>query len=93
MRIINGILIFIFIALQYRLWLGEGGYRHNHNLQKKIHLQEEENIQLEDRNAQLAAEVISLQEGSEGIEEYARTQLGMIKPDETFYLIVEKQKK
>lgn len=90
MRILNGILIVMLLMLQYRLWLGEGGLRHNIELEKKIAAQQIENAKLEARNAQIAAEVLGLQEGSAGIEEYARTQLGMIKPDETFYLIVNK---
>lgn len=90
MRVLNGLLIVMLVILQYRLWLGEGGLRHNLELEEKITLQKAENAKLEERNAQIAAEVLGLQEGSAGIEEYARTQLGMIKPDETFYLIVEK---
>lgn len=91
MRILNGLLIVMLIILQYRLWLGEGGFRHNLELKDKISLQEAENAKLEERNAQIAAQVMGLQEGSAGIEQYARTQLGMIKPEETFYLIVDKK--
>jgi cell division protein FtsB len=91
MRLINSVLILILLVLQYRVWLGEGSVRHNIELDKKITDQVELNARLDERNAQIAAQVISLQEGTEGIEEYARSQLGMIKPDETFYLVVGKQ--
>lgn len=92
MRILNGLLIITLVILQYRMWLGEGGLRHNLDLQEKIENQKIVNEQLEARNSHLAAEVLSLQEGTAGIEEYARSQLGMIKPEETFYLIVDKNR-
>ena len=90
MRILNSLLIITLVILQYRMWLGDGGLRQNLLLQQKIEKQRQANEQLEARNSQLAAEVLSMQEGTAGIEEYARSQLGMIKPDETFYLIVDK---
>lgn len=92
MRIINGGLIIIFLFLQYRVWLGEGSVRHNFALAKKIEEQQAINTHLEERNAQISAEVLSLQEGTEGIEGYARSQLGMIKPDEMFYLVIDHKK-
>ena len=92
MRILNSFLIITLLVLQYRMWLGEGGLRHNLDLQDKIETQKVINAELDARNSQLAAEVLSLQEGTAGIEEYARSQLGMIKPQETFYLIVDKQR-
>ena len=50
----------------------------------------EENARLEARNLRLAAEVRDLKEGLEAVEERARSDLGMIGRDETYYQIVER---
>jgi len=92
MRILNSVLIIVLVLLQYRVWLGEGSVRHHFSLTKKIEQQELANAKLVERNAQIAAEVLSLQEGTDGIEGYARSQLGMVKSDETFYLVIDKKK-
>ena len=59
-------------------------------LQAEIDQQSEENAQLEARNGRLIAEVQSLQSGDEAIEAAARYQLGMLKSDETFFLVVDR---
>ena len=51
--------------------------------------QVEENERLKLRNEQLEREIEELKSGTESIEEKARTDLGMIKEGEEFYLIVE----
>ena len=49
----------------------------------------EENQQLSERNQSLAAEVLDLKQGMEAIEERARSEMGMIKNNETFYQIID----
>ena len=46
---------------------------------------------LKQRNAALAAEVEDLKSGEAAVEDRARSELGMIKPGETFYRVVEPQ--
>jgi cell division protein FtsB len=92
MRILNGFLIVLLLVFQYRLWIGEGSIGDILALNKRIEEQQAVNLKLSQRNAQLAAQVIDLQQGHEGIEEYARSQLGLIKPEETFYLVVDQPK-
>jgi cell division protein FtsB len=58
-------------------------------LQEMIDSQSEENQRLRLRNQQLEREIDELKSGTESIEEKARTDLGMIKEGEEFYLIVE----
>ena len=89
MRALNIFLILVLFFLQYRLWLGEGSVRHSLDLQTKISEQTQRNQKIIDRNALLAAEVVSLQTGDVSMEEYARSQLGMIKSNETFFLVME----
>jgi cell division protein FtsB len=57
-------------------------------LQADLERRHAANVELETRNAALAAEVQSLREGREAIEEQARMQLNMIRADETFFQFV-----
>ena len=59
-------------------------------LEAAVALQREDNARLEARNRRLAAEVHDLKEGLEAVEERARTDLGMIGRDETFYQLIER---
>ena len=58
-------------------------------LQERVSAQELVNASLSKRNRQLHAEVLDLKQGIAAIEERARHDLGMIKPNETFYQLVE----
>jgi cell division protein FtsB len=60
-------------------------------LQQQVEQQTHENAGLAQRNAALAAEVEDLKSGEAAVEERARSELGMIKPGETFYRVVEPQ--
>jgi cell division protein FtsB len=75
--------------LQYTLWLGSGGQRQVAALQERVALQEAENQRLQQRNDALAAEVEDLKSGEAAVEERARSELGMVKPGETFYRVVD----
>ena len=75
--------------LQYRLWFGIGSAGEVAALQTQLQHQRRENGGLEERNAALAAEVRDLKEGVAAAEERARSELGMIKPGEVFYRVVE----
>jgi len=59
-----------------------------HHLEQAKQVQIEENDQLLERNQSLAAEVYDLKNGYEAIEERARSEMGMIKNDETFYQVI-----
>ena len=77
--------------LQYRLWFGNGGQREVAALQAQVQRQARDNAGLRQRNDALAAEVQDLKSGEAAVEERARSELGMIKPGETFYRVVEPQ--
>ena len=81
-------LIAIAVFLQHQLWNGEDGIREINRLQDRIAEQRQENEQLLERNLVLEAEVVELKKGLETVEERARQELGMIKQDETLYLIL-----
>ncbi|UNK41535.1 cell division protein FtsB [Luteimonas sp. S4-F44] len=75
--------------LQYRLWYGVGGTTQVEELRARVEAQARQNEGLQQRNDALAAEVADLKSGEAAIEERARGELGMIKPGETFYRVVD----
>ena len=91
MRILLAVLLILLVLLQYKLWLGEGGFSDVRRLQQKVTEQEQENSRLEQRNRQLEAEVEDLRQGYDAIEERARSELGMTKEGEEFYQVVPDQ--
>ena len=88
-RILLIVLAALLAWLQFRLWFGEGGMRDAQALEARVRAQTEENRGLRVRNERLAAEVENLKSGEAAVEERARSELGMIKPGETFYRVVE----
>ncbi|MGB5247905.1 MAG: septum formation initiator family protein [Woeseia sp.] len=88
MRVLLITLIIAVFTLQSQLWLSDDGYRKTHKLRLAVAEQRVQNDALRDRNAELDAEVINLKKGREAAEERARTDLGMIGPNETFFQVV-----
>lgn len=84
-----GILLLILLGLQYSLWIGEGSVSHVVRLKYDIDTQQQENTRLTERNRILALEVESLKRGLDSVEERAREDMGMIKPGETFYMVID----
>jgi cell division protein FtsB len=82
-------LLLLLLGLQAKLWWGEGGWTQAKQLQRKVAQQRAENDKLKQRNDALSAEVEDLKSGEAAVEERARSELGMIKPGETFYRVVE----
>jgi cell division protein FtsB len=76
------------LALQGQLWLTDDGFRKTRDLRLAVADQREQNQLLIDRNTALEAEVINLKNGNEAAEERARTDLGMIGKNETFYQVI-----
>ena len=88
-RVLFWAFVLLGVSLQARLWLGEGSLAEVWQLKKEIEQQQADNFQLSERNRRLAAEVKDLKQGLSAVEERARAQLGMVKEDETFYLIID----
>ena len=87
-RLVLLALALMLAALQYRLWSNEGGMLENHRLQNQADDLDRTNVGLQKRNAVLDAEVSDLRAGGQAIEAQARTNLGMVRKGETFYLVV-----
>ena len=76
------------LGLQAELWFSDDGYRKTLKLRAAVAEQRELNASLQARNAALDAEVVNLKQGNDAAEERARTDLGMIGKQETFYQVV-----
>ncbi|HXE50348.1 MAG TPA: cell division protein FtsB [Ramlibacter sp.] len=83
-RLIPLILIVLLLIVQGQLWFGRGSVRNVSAMQRKLDAQKAANAQAQQANEQLASEVRDLKEGLEMVEEKARTELGMVKPNEVF---------
>lgn len=84
------ILALLALALQYPLWVGKGGWLRVWDMDRQLQSQRQTNQQLEQRNAGLDAEVRDLKSGNEAIEERARFELGLTRPEEVFVHTPEK---
>lgn len=82
-------LLIILSLLQYRLWIGEGSLIEMFALQEKINQQQEKSNMLIKQNNELINQVNTLKNGFDGVEARAREELGLIRPDETFYMVVD----
>ena len=88
-RIIMAILVLMILGLQVRLWIGESSLAHVSGLRIEVDKQIAGNKQKQWRNEILKAEIIDLRDGLEAIEAKARSELGLIKEGEIFFLLLE----
>ena len=88
-RLVAALLIGILAVLQAQLWLGRGSVGDVAQMQQKLDEQKVRNAAAQQSNEQLAAEVRDLQEGLDTVEEKARSELGMVKPNEILVQIVK----
>lgn len=87
------ILTILFLSLQYKLWFVQDGVWRVHQLKKQIAQQLKENTQLSQRNTSMVAEIKDLKSGKVALEAHARNDLNMVKPNELFYMLVDKPKR
>lgn len=88
MKWFAGVLVVVTVLLQYRLWLSDDGIREVSRLRSAVEQQRGANAELYRRNAQLAAEVGDLKGGMAALEERARSELGMVSSNESFFQVV-----
>ena len=89
MKLLWSIMVLLILLLQARLWVGEGSFAQVWELEEAIQAQRAENTGLEVRNERLFAEVQNLRGQQGALEERARMNLGLIRDNETFFLVVE----
>ncbi|ALQ07410.1 MULTISPECIES: cell division protein FtsB [Pseudoalteromonas] len=88
MRFFQACLLCLALFVQYRLWFGHNGVQDYTRLKGAVASHQHTNEKLIKRNKVLTADIEDLKLGQEGIEERARNELGMIKPDETFIRVL-----
>ncbi len=76
------VLTALLVVVQGDLWFGKGNLPYVMSLRKQVAEQRALNTVARERNQRAAAEVVDLREGLEMVEEKARAELGMVKPDE-----------
>ncbi len=92
LRWISLLLLLSFVGLQYRLWIGQGSWEEVVTLRQAIAAQKATNERLEVRNQVLASEVRDLKSGLDSVEERARSELGLIREGETFYILADESR-
>ncbi|HQR99245.1 MULTISPECIES: septum formation initiator family protein [unclassified Polaromonas] len=86
-RVVPALLIALLVIVHAQLWIGRGSLTSVNEMQRRLSEQTVKNAQAQADNERLAAEVKDLREGLEMVEEKARQELGMVKPNEIFVQI------
>jgi cell division protein FtsB len=86
-RVLIATLLLTGLYLQYKYWFSDVGYFRDQTLGEEVEKQRQRLARLEQRNRILAAEVRAQKQGLAAVEARARSDLGMIKEGETFYLV------
>lgn len=84
-----GALSVLLVLALYRLYFGSSSFSKIEQLEAQLAAQLEYNQQIAEANRDLTIEIEALKNGNHEIETRARESLGLVKPDETFYLFVE----
>ncbi len=87
-RIVPFILVVVLVVLHAQMWFGRGSIPNVAELQRKLDLQKIANTKAKLENEQLASEVSDLKAGLGMVEEKARLELGMVKPNEIFVQVM-----
>jgi cell division protein FtsB len=77
------------MVVHAQLWVGRGSVGNVAEMQRKLQAQKAANTQAQHVNERLGSEVRDLKEGLEMVEEKARSELGMVKPNEIFVQIAK----
>jgi cell division protein FtsB len=76
------LLVLLLLVFQAQLWFGRGSLSDVTQMTKKLDGLKATSAKLKTENAQLKAEVEDLKTGMDMVEEKARSELGMLKPNE-----------
>lgn len=91
-RFVPALLIALLLVLHAQLWTGRGSVPQVAALKRELAEQTQRNTEAQQRNQQLASEVRDLKEGQDMVEELARQELGMVKPNEIFVQIAQSRR-
>ena len=88
-RIVPAVLLVLLLVLQGQLWFGRGSIPNVSRLSEELATQRRNNTRAEQMNQRMEAEIRDLREGLEIVEEKARAELGMVRPNEIFVQLVK----
>jgi cell division protein FtsB len=88
-RLVPIVLVTLLVIVQAQLWFGRGSLRNVAELERQLQQEKQANEEARRVNEQLSAEVNDLKEGLNMVEERARHELGMVKPNEIYVQIVK----
>lgn len=91
LKAIIAALVIVLIALQLRIWALEGSLLDSSMLEQELAVQQQRNEAQQIKNDSLLSEIDALKAGLNEVEARAREKLGMVKQDETFFLIMDKE--
>jgi cell division protein FtsB len=89
LRPLHLVLIALLLVLQAQMWFGRGSVPDVMRLRQQLSEQKENNAAAQLANDRLSAELYDLKDGLEMVEERARTEIGMVKPNEIFVQIAK----
>lgn len=93
MKVFSVLLVAFLLSIQAQLWFGKGGLSRVVQLESQLATQQTANEAARARNAQIEAELLDLREGLEMVEEKARSELDMVKPDEIYVQVLGSKKR
>lgn len=82
--VLFAVAVVVLLGLQYQYWWGENGHFEHNDLLLQLEKQQQLNGSQISENNLLRTDVNDLKNGLEAVEEHARLDLGLIKPNETF---------
>ena len=87
--VVPAVLVLLLVLFQAQLWMGRGSLPNVRNMERRLEAQLASNKLRQAANDRLASDVKDLQEGLETVEEKARSELGMVKPNEIFVQLTD----
>lgn len=89
-RIVPLVLLLLLAAVHAQLWFGPGSVAYVQDLHQQIAEQNAANARVRSENERLLVEVNDLKNGLEMVEAKARSELGMLKPNEIFVQVTHR---
>lgn len=86
-RVVTIVLLLLLLMLQYQIWTGRGSVHRVTVMKAELDRQRDANLQLEQDIVRVRSEIQDLKEGVATVEEKARYEMGMVKPNEVFVQI------
>lgn len=93
MKLLALISSLVILYLAYDIYCGRNGFVQYQDISQKFEEASEKSELLERRNQALQDEITDLKQGNRVVEELARSDLGMVKKEETFYRVIDKEEK